>query len=132
MDLKDLTPKSNTVEVILVHPQTGEELQNDDGTPMSITLYAQHSHEYKTVFYAMTDERLKVMSKGGKVELKSADIEKANLEALAKTTKECNITFDGKKPELTVANASEIYTEVFWIKDQLEVAVANLLDFTKG
>jgi len=132
MDLKDLTPKSNTVEVLLVHPSSGEELHNEDGTPMTITVYAQHSPEYKAVFYEMSDERLKTMSKDGKIELKTADMEKASLEALAKTTKDWNITFDGDQPELTVANAKAIYTEVFWIKEQLEVALANSLDFMKG
>lgn len=132
MDLKELTPKSDTVEVTLLHPATMEELQNEDGTPMTITLYAQHSPEYKEVFHAMTDVRLKAMSKSGKTELKAADIEQANLEALCKTTKEWNITFDGKKPELTVANAEAIYKEVFWIKNQLEEGLANSLDFMNG
>lgn len=132
MDLRDLTPKSNTVEVLLVHPSSGEELHNEDGTPMTITLFAQHSPEYKTVFYEISDERLKTMSKDGKIELKTADMEKANLEVLAKTTKEWNITFDGEQPDLTVDKAAAIYKEVFWIKEQLEVALANSLDFMKG
>ena len=42
MDLKDLIPTTNTVDVELLHPFSEEPLLNDDGTPMSIT-FMQHT-----------------------------------------------------------------------------------------
>ena len=39
---------------------------------------------------------------------------------------------DGKKPKYSADTAKEIYEQVFWIKDQIEEAVADSLDFTKG
>lgn len=134
MDLKNLTPASDTVEVILVHPNTLEPLMNE-GTDreMTITLYAPHSKEYKKLMHEQADKRIEQMQKRGKTaSLKAADLEKATIEILAKATKEWDITFDGECPKLSVAKAREIYTEAFWLKDQLEEALSNTLDFTKA
>lgn len=131
MDLKDLTPSSDTVEVTVVHPSTFEPLTNDDGSEMTITMYAPHSKEYKAAIHEQTNKRLKQSQSKKKVEFTAEDLEDAGLELLAKTTKAWKITYDGKKPKLTVSAAKEIYSEVFWIKDQIEEALSNSLDFTK-
>ena len=39
MDLMDLKPTSNTVEVTLKHPNTGVVLKNEDKTDMTIVVY---------------------------------------------------------------------------------------------
>lgn len=132
MDLKDLTPKSDTVVVELKHPATFEPLLNEDDSPMTVTLYAPHTKEHKTVLWAVTDERLKNAAKSGKIEVKSEDLELQSIESLAKTTKEWNITFDSEQPDLTYEKAKQIYTEVFWVKDQLETALSSYMDFLKG
>lgn len=132
MDLKDLTPKSDVVVVEIKHPSTGEVLKNDDKSPMTITMFAPHSKEYKKVLHEQTNKRLKQMQSKKSQDITAEDLEEAALEALAKTTKEWNITFGGEQPKLTVAKAKEIYDEVFWIKNQLEGAVADSLDFMKA
>ena len=132
MDLKDLTPKSDIVVVELKHPVTQEPLLNEDDSPMTVSLYAPHTKEYKTVLWAVTDERLKAAAKTGKIEVKAEDLELQSIESLAKTTKEWSITFDSEKPTLSYDKAKQIYTEVFWIKDQLEAALSSYLDFLKG
>jgi len=132
MDLKDLTPKSDTIDVILVHPNTGEELTNPDGSNMTICMYATHSPEYKKVMHSQTNKRIKAATKGDDLTMTSEDLESSTLDVLANTTKSWDITFSGEKPELTVKKAKEIYTEVFWIKVQLDEAVTNSLDFTKA
>ena len=38
MDLLDLTPTNDTVEIILKHPNTDEDLKNDDKTPMDFVI----------------------------------------------------------------------------------------------
>jgi len=53
------------------------------------------------------------------------------LELLAKTTKEWNLTFDGEQPKFTVAKAKAIYSEVFWLREQIEEALNTSLDFMK-
>lgn len=132
MDLKDLTPKSDVVVVEIKHPATGEVLKNDDKSPMTITMFAPHSKEYKKVLHEQTNKRLKQMQSKKSQDITAEDLEEAALEALAKTTKEWSITFGGEQPKLTVAKAKEIYDEVFWIKNQLEGAVADSLDFMKA
>lgn len=132
MDLKDLTPKSDVVVVEIKHPANGEVLKNDDKSPMTITMFAPHSKEYKKVLHEQTNKRLKQMQSKKSQDITAEDLEEAALEALAKTTKEWNITFGGEQPKLTVAKAKEIYDEVFWIKNQLEGAVADSLDFMKA
>ena len=51
MDLKNLTPTSDTVDVTIVHPTTLEPLTNDDKSEMTITMYAPHSKEYKAAVH---------------------------------------------------------------------------------
>lgn len=132
MDLKDLTPKSDTVEVTLVHPATGEIIQNDDDSPMTITLYASHSKEYKNLIYQQTDKRLKKAQFDKKIEINSAEIEESTIDLFANATKSWKITFDGKQPELSPKVAKQIYTEVFWIKDQIDAAISNSANFMKA
>lgn len=132
MDLKDLTPKSDTIEVEIKHPITGEALKNDDDTPMTITLHATHSKDYKIVMHEQTNRRLKAASATGKVDITSEELEENTLEVLAKATKSWNLTFGGEKPELTVDAAKKLYTEVFWIKDQLDEGISNSMGFMMG
>ena len=51
---------------------------------------------------------------------------------LVKVTKEWDITYGGEKPKLTSAKAKEVYTEVFWLRNQIEEALSESLDFTKA
>ena len=133
MDLMNLKPTSDTVEVTLVHPNTGDTLKNDDKSDMTITLYANHSKEHKAAMHEQTNKRLKTMQSGKKkVEFKSEELEEATLTLLSKVTADWNITYGGEKPKLTVAKAKGLYNEVFWIKDQIEEALADSLDFTKA
>jgi hypothetical protein len=132
MDLMDLKPTSDTVEVTLMHPNTGDVLKNDDKSDMTITVYAMHSKEHKSVMHEQTNKRLKSMQSGKKQEFTAQDLEDAALTLLSKVTAEWNITYGGDKPKLTATKAKELYDEVFWIKDQIEGALSNSLDFTKA
>jgi esterase/lipase len=132
MDLMNLKPTSDTVEVTITHPNTGDVLKNDDKTPMTITVYASHAKEHKAVLHEQTNKRLKAMQSGKKQDFTAQDIEEATLTLLSKITAEWNITYGGENPKLSVAKAKEIYDEVFWIKAQVEEALADSLDFTKA
>lgn len=131
MDLKDLKPSSDTVEVTVVHPTTYEPLTNDDGSNMVITMYAPHSKEYKAAVHEQTNKRLKQAQSKKKMDVTAQDLDEAALELLAKTTKDWKITYGGVKPKFSVDKAKDIYDEVFWIRNQIEEAISNYLDFTK-
>ena len=132
MDLMDLKPTSNTVEVKLKHPNTGVVLKNDDNTDMTIVVYASHSKEYKELIHEQTNKRLKVMQSSKNTNVTSQDMEKATLDMLSKITCGWNITYNKEQPKLSIAKAKQLYDEVFWIKDQIEEALADSLDFTKA
>jgi len=132
MDLMDLKPTSNTVEVTLKHPNTNLELKNDDKSPMTITLHASHSKEYKAVMHEQTNKRLRDMQGGKGQDITAQDMEEATLAMLSKITCAWNIQYGKEKPELSIDKSREIYDEVFWIKDQVEEALATSLDFTKA
>jgi hypothetical protein len=132
MDLMDLKPTSDTVDVLLKHPTTFEPLTNEDGSQMIITLSAPHSKDYKSAVHEQTNKRLKQSQAKKKVDFTSEDLEESTLTLLAKVTKSWKITYGGVKPQLTIPKAKEVYAEVFWIKDQIEEAVADSLDFTKA
>ena len=97
---------------------------------MVITVYAPHSKEYKAVLHEQTNRRLKQAQGKKKMEFTAEDLEASGIEVLCKSTCSWNITYGGKKPKFSVAVAKEVYQEVFWIRDQIEEAVANSLDFT--
>ena len=132
MDLKDLTPKSDVVEVAICHPGTGEALLNDDKTPMTITMYAPHSKEYKKVMHEQTNKRIKSANTTGKLDITSEELDDNTLDVMSKTTKEWDLTFNGEKPALTEVKAKELYEEVFWIRSQLDEAIAGSLGFMMG
>ena len=128
MDLKDLTPKSDIIEVQLAHPSNGEPLLNNDKSRMTISVYGPYSKEYKKILYKHTKDKIK----DGQANLDVVEIEELNIAVLAEATVSWNITFDGKNPELTSELAKEIYEEVFWIKSQIDEAVQSSLDFMKA
>ena len=128
MDLKDLTPDSETVTCTIVHPIQREPLKNDDGSDMVIELYAPYADEYKKVLFEQQNKRISKV-KGGKVEIKAEELEEAGIDLLSKVTKSWNITYGGEQPKLSAKKAKEVYKEVFWIRQQLEDAVDNSVAF---
>lgn len=134
MDLMNLIPTTDTVDVVVKHPSTYDTLLNDDGSEMTITMYAPHSKEYKAAVHEQTNIRLKQMqAKGNRNSnvITAEELESASIKMLAKTTKAWNITFGGKQPDLDVETAKKLYSEVFWVKDQVEEGLAENEVFTQ-
>ena len=73
-----------------------------------------------------------LQKKGSSSTYSSADIDRDTIDLLAKITKEWDITYGGEKPKLTLGKAKEIYSDVFWLRNQIEGALADNVDFTKG
>ena len=129
MDLKDLTPTTDTIEVKIVHPVTKEPFPNDDGSQMTVEVYAPHTKQYKSGVYKQASARMK-MSKTDDIDFEA--LENASIDLLANITKSWNITYDSKKPKLTEAKAKEVYDTVFWLKMQVEEAINTFEVFTKN
>jgi hypothetical protein len=130
MDLMDLKPKSDTVEVILRHPSTDDILANQDGSEMTITLHAQHSAIYKQAMHEQQDRRIEKLQKKKNQKFSAADLERDVIDLLCKCTAVWDITFGGEQPKLSLVKAKEVYTELWWIRDQLSEAWEESTDFT--
>jgi hypothetical protein len=130
-DLSDLKPNKETVEVILRHPRSGEPYPNDDGSEMTITVHAPWTKAYRSAGFKHANERLR-KRKGNKEDFDFTfeELEEAGIDLLVDVTIDWNITFGGEKPKFTAKKAKEVYTEIFWIKGQLEGAINEAGDFT--
>lgn len=132
MDLSNLIPTDDTIVVTLKHPITDEPLTKDDGKEMTITVYAPHSAQYKSVIHEQTNKRIQKASKGKKISFTAEDIENATLELLAKTTKEWAIQLNGKSPKCSYTEAVELYGKLSWLKQQVLDAQEDYNSFLKG
>ena len=93
MDLMNLTPTSDIVEITLKHPNTGDTLTNEDKTPMTITFHAPHSKTYKSAMHEQTNKQLKKSRSGKKeVQVTAEELEASSLDVLVKVTEDWNIT----------------------------------------
>lgn len=123
-DLQQLAPKNDTITVELG-------VDNDDGTPMTVEVYAPYSKEYKAVVHEQANSRIKKMQKNRKDYLTAEELEQAQLDLYVKITKDWDITWQGKKPKYKDELARQIYEEVFWVKDKIQEALDDSVDFTK-
>lgn len=131
MDLSNLIPTDDTIVVTLKHPITDEPLKKDDGKEMTITVYAPHSAQYKAVVHEQTNKRIQKAAKGKKITFTAEDIESATLEMLAKTTKDWSIQLNGKSPKYSYGEAVELYSKLFWVKQQVLDAQEDYNSFLK-
>jgi hypothetical protein len=132
MDLSTLVPTSDIITVLLKHPVTDEILKKDDGTEMSITVYAIHAKEYKAVIHEMTNKRMQKIQRNKKVVFSAEEIEMAEIEVLAKTTKEWDLQFNKKPIKFSVAEAIDLYQKFPWIKKQASEAQEDYTSFLKA
>jgi len=131
-DLSQLVPTSDIITVLLKHPVTDEILKKDDGTEMSITVYATHTKEYKAVIHEQTNKRIQKAQKNKKIVFSAEDIEIASVEVLAKTTKEWDLQFNKKPIKFSVVEAIDLYQKFPWIKDQVTEAQEDYTSFLKA
>jgi hypothetical protein len=98
---------------------------------MTITTYAKHSKEYKSYIHARTNSSLVKSRKTGKNhEFTSEDIEKEEISLFSNITKTWSITYDGKKIKFSPEKAKEVYSELSWIREQLDEAISSEDVFT--
>jgi len=133
MDLKELKPQSDTITVELKHPSTEEPLLNLDDSPMTITVWAAHSKEYKAVIHEAANKRLKkaAKNKNKQVDMTIEEIEQQGLDLAVSVIKDWNITYGEDQPKFSRSLAEEIYKELFWVREQVDEAIESVDVFTK-
>lgn len=122
MDLKSLKP-SETTEVQIFHPVTGESLG------IFIEILSRDSKEY---FAAKHAEESRVIRSGVR-ERTADDIQKIGNNLLAAVTKSWReevdgnqvptLNFGGEHLECTPENAAMVYSELRWLRDQIDSKV---------
>jgi len=134
-DLSSFKPKTDTVLVELVNPLNGEPLFNPDGSPMSITVYGNHSSVYQQAQDEIADQRIAKSFASGKVQdptkslPKTGDIREQTLEILVKATLEWNITMHKKSVDFSPEAVRSIYTDFPFIREQVEEKASDFEAF---
>ena len=132
MDIANFIPATDTVEVELKNPTTGEVMTNKDESPMTITMYLPHSKAYKDVRHAQTNKRIQESQKKNKKVITAQEIEAETLDLLVKTTAGWNITYKEEQPNFSEDLAREVYELAPFIAEQLFEGVAEAEVFTKN
>jgi len=124
MDLSNLKPKEDAVEIVLLHPVTGEVLLNDeDESPMTISVISSLSKKYKEQLFNMSRKEMgkSLSSKDAEFE----DLYELSVDFLAEMSCGWNITLNGEKPSYSFESAKSVYDEYSWVKDQVEAGLSN-------
>jgi len=130
MDLLNIGKTKETTDVTLYNPVTSEVLTNEDGSEMTVTVHGPYSKKYKSIAHAQQNRRLqKAQRTGGKLNLSAEEIEASGLDLLVKSVESWNITLGGEKPECTEAKVREVFTDLPWVREQVDAAVGDAQAF---
>jgi hypothetical protein len=130
MGLNDIGVVKDTTDVELVHPKTGEILTNDDGTPMTITVYGPYSSTYKAISHAQQNKRLmKAQRMGGKMSLTAEELEASTMDLLVKCTAGWSITLDTEPEAFSEDKARDVYAKHPWVREQIDAVFGDTRAF---
>lgn len=130
MDLMNIGKTKETTDVTLYNPITSEILLNEDGSEMTITVHGPYSKKYKSIAHAQQNRRLqKAQRTGGKLNLSAEEIEAAALDLLIKCVDGWKITLGGEQPDCTEAKVREVFTELPWVREQVDAALGDAQAF---
>jgi len=116
----------------LRHPATGAVLNQDDGSPVTITLAGSDSERYRKAERSNQNRRLKNSAGRRGLTVTSEELENDNLEVLAAATVAwAGIVLHGESLDCTVANARKVFKEIPWAREQAEQFVAERANFLK-
>lgn len=130
MDLMNIGKIKETTDVTLYNPINSEILLNGDGSEMTITVHGPYSKKYKAIAHAQQNRRLqKAQRTGGKLNLSAEEIEGAALELLIKCVDGWNITLGGEQPDCTENKVREVFTDLPWVREQVDAALGDAQAF---
>lgn len=128
MDLSTLRPvEGETME--LLHPVTREVITDEKGKapkPFTINLIGADSNEYRALV------KKAYRSDNNKKKVDFDDLERKNIESLARATKGCFLILDKKEVECTFENMVKVYTEFMWIREQVSEFIHDRANFIKS
>lgn len=129
-DLMAIGKAKETTDVTLYNPVTSEVLTNEDGSEMTITVHGPYSSKYKSISHQQQNRRLqKAQRTGGKLNLSAEEIEASALDLLVKCVDGWSITLGGEQPDCTEAKVREVFTELPWVREQVDAAMGDAQAF---
>lgn len=131
LDSFDTTSSADAgVKMNLSHPESGNDLRQDDGKPITITLAGQDSKRLKAADQTTADKRLARMSSGKRFTMTSEGMEGEALDRLVVATLAWDgIKVGGEAMPFTPDNARKLYQRFPWIREQAEAFVNNRSNF---
>jgi len=130
MDLLNIGKTKETTSVTLYNPVNSEILLNEDRSEMTVTIHGPYSKKYKTISHAQQNRRLmKAQRTGGKLNLTAEEIEASALDLLVKCVDGWNITLGGEQPDCTEAKVREVFTDLPWVREQVDAALGDAQAF---
>lgn len=134
MDLSsfDTTKTANEGAVMnVLHPQTQEQLLQEDGRPITITLAGIDSDIFRRAKYAASNRVMKVFRAGNEDQAESIDND--NLSTLSVCTLAWDgIKIDGELLKCTPENAKKAYTRLPWLREQADEFMARRGNYLKA
>ena len=124
-DLIKLKPSKDNIFYTVHHPVDDTLLLNDDGSLMTIELLSPHSDQFKHNQLKQLAKQVELAASTPEYDLDVEAITAASCEVLAEATVSWTITFDGEKPDCTSHKAHEIYSEIHWLRYQIEAVIAH-------
>lgn len=126
LDLKNLQPSDQAVEIPILHPTSGESLG------ISIFVFGSDSSAYRKASSDLQTKRLARLGPA-KMRLTAAEIEEDTLDLLAHCTDSWKgVTYDGKELKCTHDEAKKLYRELPWLREQIDRAISDRANFIQA
>ena len=134
MDLSTLSTKQKSEEGVVMEvedPRTGDPLLDDDSNAITITVAGSDSKAYRTYSRKIQNRRLKNLKPGQrKIDLDSESMEVEQLELMSKCTLAWSgVAWNGALLECNYANALMLFTELGWLRDQVDIFITDRANF---
>lgn len=131
-ELDTVTASNEGAVMVVMHPTKEAPLLHEDGRPFTITLYGKDSDKYRDAFRDQNDRNI-IGQQRTKNPLKTAVMERGNIELLVAATKEWDVVLEGTEPAPSNAAAYRAaYTKFPWLLDQVDRFVGTTGNFLKA
>lgn len=121
--------ENQTAELQVLHPVTFEPLENE-GKPVVIVLHGPDSQAQKKVVRGFQNDAIKQGMKKKKMNISSEQLEARALALdVASTADWKNLTYEGKQLKCTPENVKKVYSELPWLREQVEEFISERSNF---
>lgn len=120
LNIKNADQSDVGVVIELLHPATGEIIEDAKGVPFSVKLLGQDSKQYRKLVNGRIRKMQAQQAKRGKPAVRTIEeIAQEDAEELAALTLEMYV-LEGKKPvEQTKEEFERVYLDYSWIREQM-------------